>query len=173
MTVVFGDGSHLFSIGIDGADLRQLVSDGLWTDPSWSADGTSLVAVEEDGPSSLALIDATSEEITVIATLAHLTATGPRLSPDGKLVIFSAVDNELGGDALADLYVVRSDGSGELRNLTESPGVSESAPSWSPDGTTIAYGLSEARGTERSIATRSFNGDLQQLLLGPDRKPVA
>jgi Tol biopolymer transport system component len=55
-------------------------------------------------------------------------------SPDGRI----AYSAEVPGTDFYDIYVMNPDGS-DLVNLTQTPEVSESAPTWSPDGTKIAY----------------------------------
>jgi Tol biopolymer transport system component len=73
-----------------------------------------------------------------------VAAYGPRWSPDGTRIAFygyprGAVD----GGANYDIYVMNGDGTG-VTNLTTSPAdiatrFSQGNPTWSPDGTKIAY----------------------------------
>jgi Tol biopolymer transport system component len=49
-----------------------------------------------------------------------------------------ALAGSSGESRSADIYVVAPDGTG-LRALTSTPGVSEMAPAWSPDGTRLAF----------------------------------
>jgi tricorn protease len=51
------------------------------------------------------------------------------ISPTGKRAVF---------EAYGDILTVPAE-KGDIRNLTRSPGVAERAPSWSPDGKSIAY----------------------------------
>lgn len=57
----------------------------------------------------------------------------PVFSPDGSRIAFISFR-----DADWELYAVNVDGSEPVR-LTSTPGVTESYPSWSPDGTWIVY----------------------------------
>jgi tricorn protease len=68
------------------------------------------------------------------------------LSPSGKRAVF---------EARGEIFTVPAE-KGEVRNLTESPGVREMSPAWSPDGLTIAY-LSDRTG-EYEIWLRKSDG---------------
>jgi tricorn protease len=68
------------------------------------------------------------------------------LSPSGARALF---------DARGDIFTAPAK-EGEVRNLTSSQGVREIAPSWSPDGRTVAY-LSDRSG-EYEIYVRASDG---------------
>jgi tricorn protease len=96
------------------------------------------------------------------------------LSPDGKRAVF---------EARGDLYSVPAK-NGATRNLTNTQGVRESSPEWSPDGRWIAY-YSDASG-EMDLFIRSHDGQgeprrlaqgremwLYPVLWSPDSKKLA
>ena len=56
-------------------------------------------------------------------------------SPDGKWITFQS-DHD--GDEQWDLFAVPTE-TGEMRNLTRTPEISEESPRWSPDGKLLAY----------------------------------
>jgi tricorn protease len=80
-----------------------------------------------------------------------------RLSPTGARAVF---------EAHGEILTVPAD-KGDVRNLTNTPGVAERDPSWSPDGKTIAY-LSDESG-EYALHLRSQNGmgEVRKISLEP------
>ena len=68
----------------------------------------------------------------------------PTYSPDGSQIAFSSTPTighdptTLGGVVPSDIYVMNADGTSPV-NLTRSPHHSEENPSWSPDGSKIAF----------------------------------
>lgn len=59
--------------------------------------------------------------------------TDSDLSPDGQWLVCASTEGQQ-----ENLFIVRSDGSGERRKLTNDP-VKDREPSWSPDGKQIAF----------------------------------
>jgi dipeptidyl aminopeptidase/acylaminoacyl peptidase len=65
--------------------------------------------------------------------------TAPAWSPDGRWLAYCANDSpDADLEDAADLWIIRTDGTGAPRRLTRPPGQVET-PAWSPDGTRIAY----------------------------------
>lgn len=79
------------------------------------------------------------------------------ISPTGARVLFEARGDVFSAPAKY----------GEVRNFTQTPGVRERAPAWSPDGKWIAY-LSDRNGDEYEIYVRAADGsgDERQVTTG-------
>jgi TolB protein len=82
----------------------------------------------------------------------------PRYSPDGKKIVFAAWLPVIG----PEIYVMNPDGTGITR-LTFT-GMKSSNPSWSPDGTTIAFQRNDVNGTP-GVWTMDANGGNQKMLV--------
>lgn len=66
---------------------------------------------------------------------------GASFSPDGKKIAFTRgtlCESAVTGWCLYDIVVVERDGR-NATNITNTPNLSEESPTWSPDGTLIAY----------------------------------
>ena len=128
-------GSSIYSVRPDGSGLRALTSGGLFVfdlDPAWSP-VEDVIAFEEQVPRTsprLLVMDANTLE----RRLVNENGMHPSWSPDGEWIAFDRLE---AGGRDSNLYVVRSDGSAELR-LTDLPG-HETKPAWSPDGQWIAF----------------------------------
>jgi Tol biopolymer transport system component len=104
-------------------------------EPAWSANGR-WIAFERAG--NIWVMRADGTDARLVADLAS-PATSPAWSPDGRRIVFAAgIEPPEAFDPDFDLYVVNVDGTG-LTKLVSEPNRSELNPSWSPDGTRIAF----------------------------------
>ncbi|HET9785235.1 MAG TPA: hypothetical protein VFP94_09815, partial [Terriglobales bacterium] len=81
----------------------------------------------------------------------YATVSGPRLSPDGKQVVWTQRESTADGSA-SHLWLAPSDGSAAARQITFSPASDkggESGPEWMPDGSAILF--TARRGETRQI----------------------
>lgn len=122
----------LYVSDIDGANRVSL---GLFRDPDWSPDGTTLVAAEDGDGHQSAPADADIFAIPAGGgTPRQLTNTAaqeydPSWSPDGAWIAYARTPQ----NGNSEVWVMRSDGSDQHR-LVEGW-----RPVWSPDGTTILF----------------------------------
>ncbi len=97
------------------------------------------------------------------------------ISPAGARAVF---------EARGDIYTVPAE-KGDVRNLTNTPGVAERDPSWSPDGKQVAYFSDESGEYALHIRAQNGMGDVRKISLGtpatfyydpawsPDSKKIA
>jgi Tol biopolymer transport system component len=122
----------LWTVGVDGSDLRQVAV----TDPEghdlddltdWSDDGRTLAG---DNGLRVSLVDIESGRVTRLGD-----GRNASLSPDGRQVVFDDYREEDEGGA--DLWLMDIDGSNR-RRLVPHRAVDEH-PVWSPDGRHIVF----------------------------------
>jgi len=78
------------------------------------------------------------------------------LSPTGVRAVF---------EARGEILTVPAE-KGDIRNLTNTPGVHERSPAWSPDGTRIAYFSDESDEYALHVARQDGSGEVQKIDLG-------
>jgi Tol biopolymer transport system component len=137
---------------VDPGGTHRRLSDGyarLNRRASWSPDGTQLAFLRDGGSfeAHLNTIRADGTELRQLSSLPIDVVLGaqPAWSPDGSMLavttwVNSPIDLLTGNKPGRDLYVVAADGSGE-RRLTQSGehGVSDRGPTWSADGSRLAF----------------------------------
>jgi Tol biopolymer transport system component len=148
------DGSRgaIWLVAIDGGEPRR-ITDPAWSaaDPAWSPDGIRLAFANGPGGGGIFVLSVAGDGDPVRRISDRSTASerGPTWSPDGRTVVFAAtartseggpVGETGAGEPLAwDLFAIPADGSGTAVDLTRTPDVIETAPAFSPDGTTVAF----------------------------------
>jgi hypothetical protein len=126
---------------------------------SWSPQGDRLayfVRTEKDR--SLVLRNVVTRNVEVRIPLALDAPESPDISPDGRVVAFSAMKN-----GVADIYTVDL-ASREVRNLTADD-FSNYAPTWAPDGRSIVY-MARISGSEKLFQFDVASGAKTQLTFG-------
>jgi TolB protein len=143
-----GDG-EIYTMNADGKNLTQLTNnEANDVQPSWSPDGSKIAynSFGHNMPSEIFTMKADGSGITQITHDPAETVFGeewPSWSPDGTKIVYESfkdASTESNGTTIqnANLYVSASNGSGgDLR--ISSHLFYEGNPSWSPDGSKIAF----------------------------------
>jgi len=116
--------------------------------PTWSPDSTKIAfATDRDGTFEIYKMDADGANQTRLTTVTPKHAFAPRWSPTNPNLLIFVTNNDTAPKAL-DIWKINADGTG-LTNLTKRPSYNDGAaspitgfpspPSWSPDGTKIAF----------------------------------
>ncbi|MDX6680847.1 MAG: TolB protein, partial [Solirubrobacteraceae bacterium] len=123
----------VYVISPDGSGLRRLTSDAAGDSaPAFSPDGSRIAF--QSTRAGFADVFAMDADGSRQANLTNLGGddVAPAFSPAGRI----AYARNVGGNF--DVFVMNADGSGQA-NLTNTPGSSELAPAFSPDGSKILF----------------------------------
>ena len=85
----------------------------------------------------------------------------PAWSPDGRTIAFERDFDPIFGQADYDIFTMRADGTRQ-RNLTNSPGIQDYDPDWSPDGGRLAI-VSERDGDAEIYTMKPDGSRVRQL----------
>jgi Tol biopolymer transport system component len=116
--------------------------------PTWSPDATKIAfATNRDGHFEIYKMNADGTSPARVTTVTPKDAFAPRWSPTNPNLLIFVTNNDTAPNAL-DIWKINADGTG-LTNLTNRPNYNDGAisplsgfpspPSWSPDGTKIAF----------------------------------
>jgi Tol biopolymer transport system component len=116
--------------------------------PTWSPDATKIAfATNRDGHFEIYKMNADGTSPSRVTTVTPKDAFAPRWSPTNPNLLIFVTKNNTAPNAL-DIWKINADGTG-LTNLTNRPSYNDGAisplsgfpspPSWSPDGTKIAF----------------------------------
>ncbi|MFD9306728.1 hypothetical protein ACFWCB_29380 [Streptomyces sp. NPDC060048] len=106
-----------------------------------------------------------SADGTVRRLTSGLDVAHPRLTPDGRAVVFDSPQADGSGGTQRDLWLVRTDGS-RLTRLTDTP-ANEEHPTVSPEGGRLAYSSDEDRAAGRQVYVRPLRGGAATRVTGP------
>jgi dipeptidyl aminopeptidase/acylaminoacyl peptidase len=141
---------------LDGTDVRRLTfSPAEDRRTSWSPDGSIAFQTGRDANFNIYRMNGTDGSDQRPLTADPTQDTQPAWSPDGtKIAYRSGREGNVGGD----IFTMDSDvgETKDLQNVTNSPGVGEFAPHFSPDSRQIAFQATQADGT---LAIFRMNAD--------------
>jgi TolB protein len=160
----------VFVMDADGDDVRRLTRERVGRSsgqPTWSPDGQQIAYVDGTSvssavPSRFGSIFVMNADGTDANALTEGRAdTDPDWSPNGREIAFTRgvhLSSPIEGNE--DIYLLEL-ASGATRRLTRSPpGLYETAPAWSPDGSRIAF--------VRQTRTSEFDGSVRVLVINRD-----
>ena len=146
------------------------------SEPQFSPDGSTIFFTRFKSFEKSAIwrvnVDGTGEKRL---TNYRLNASHPDVSPDGQWIAFDSGDSGAPG-ATGDIYLLREDGSGKKKRLTDNQPQQEDAPldlaqnpTFSPNGRRIVYTQFQPPGSD--IVVMKVNGSGKHTILGGSRFP--
>ena len=169
-------GSYIYSMNPDGSDMVKLTRRFGFQMPYhnvWSADGKTLAYIDADNETQrywLSVTDGDGQNRRKLLDITDLAVESLALSPDGKTIVLSVdstrtqrIETPRGGTVHIeiieehdmDLFTVDVE-TGELSRLTDTPGIMEKWPSYSPDGKQICVVVRIDTETERNVPRHVF-----------------
>jgi tricorn protease len=156
----------LYSYELASKKVERTLTPGA-ADIKWASAGPGAIVLERFGGISLYELDSRKERTVAIRVSGDLPGVRPRfiavnrqlktpqLSPSGARAIF---------EAHGEILTVPAE-KGDSRNITNTTGVHERTPSWSPDGKWIAY-WSDARGEYNLyLQNQTGSGEPRQIVM--------
>jgi Tol biopolymer transport system component len=185
---------EIYVMNSNGSEQTRLTDepDSFDGDPSWSSDGTRIAFVTDRD----AVTDRDDDDINEIffdiyvmnsngSEQTRLTDNDgfdghPSWSPDGTKIAFSSDGDSTEESTNFDIYVMNADDGSEQTRLTDEPDADDFQPSWSPDGTKIAfvrdadiYVMNADDGSEQTRLTDEPDADDFQPSWSPDGTKIA
>jgi TolB protein len=160
-------GWQIWTMAADGSEqsrVTEAVAPVGW--PTWSDDDRALIYYEggDDGY-RLMRVQRDSGQAAPLDGGPDYNAFRPSPSPDGRALLFDAVDPSVGNH---DIYL-QDRATGTITRLTENAGYDSDAR-WSPDGQWIVFHSDRgASGLQTQVFVMpSRGGEVRQLTIGPD-----
>jgi len=135
----------------EGSPLSQTFA--AFPTPQWSSDGSRLLyAIGEQGAQKLILADLTGKQLQEVTDYDQNISFS--LSPDDKQVAYAVTPGSVNIAAFGPLYVVDV-ASNQTREIAENPVM---AFFWSPDGSKLAYLVTDNSGPQLSLRWYVWDG---------------
>lgn len=158
------EGWNIFSMNADGSsqvDLTNTLSPVVNFEPTWSPDGSKVVFMRQvSGEQDLWSVNANGSGAVNLTESPGANETSAEFSPDGTKIVY------VRGGTNNDIWVMNANGTGQTPLTETDPPTQNVAPTWSPDGTKIAWSVLEApSAADNGLHVMNANGSSQTQLL--------
>lgn len=170
--VAYKRSGDIYVMNADGTGQKKLTPRA--GNPLWSPDGEKVAFVtNRDGDIEIYVVNADG---TGMMNLTNSSGRDedPAWSPDGSKIAFTSSRDRVSSDPfrsdLSEIYMMNADGTGQTR-LTSTATLSSNRtglPSWSPDGTKIAFAARSSPGQTELHLINADGTEMTQLTETPD-----
>jgi TolB protein len=149
----FGDNKEIYLCDADGYGRRSITKNGsINLSPRWSPTGASIAYTGyAAGNPDLYVADLAKGQIRRLAAKAGIN-TGGSFGPGGSIL---ALTQTVGSDS--EIFTIDAASGAAIARLTSSPGIDVS-PTWSPDGSQIAFVSERSGGPQIYIMNKDGSG---------------
>lgn len=131
--------------------------------PTWSRNGTLVFVRPVNGILTLHATTADSPNVWVLAGANGIHADTPAFAPDGARLAFAS------GPTSNNRQLIIANADGSNRRMLTTGGADTSDPTWSPDGSWLAF-ASDGSGSQQIYAIRADGTGLRALTSGAGKK---
>ena len=164
------DGDYeIYKINADGTNPVNLThTEGADRGPVWSPDGTRIAFwSRRDGNAEIYVMNADGSDQVNLTNNSDFFEAWPTWSPDGEKLLFIS---DPGRESYsrppvdADIVVMNADGSNQVKLTNNGGAWIEGYAVWSPNGTQVAYEISDALGRNYDVWVMNADGTGQKNL---------
>lgn len=173
-----GGAPNIFVMRTDGSRLREITHDATGkSELAWSPRGDRIAFVHEPsggGDREIYSIATNGSDLTDLSNDPTSDDIEPAWSPDGSQIVFSGPFHP-SGSVGGDLWLMNADGSSRRPLIHTMNGYSDGAyPTWSPDGSTIAFTANIGTGYYHVWSVPAAGGSNSELVTNqvPGGNPV-
>jgi len=178
----FRDGGwNIFKVNADGSGATDLTNtkhpEVVNFEPTWSADGTKVAFMRQrqtEQDQDIWVVNADGTNPVDITEGSSNDESAPEFSPDGSKIVYVAAGPLpcCSVEYNNEIWVMNANGTGQTQLTFSNGPIQNIAPTWSADGTKIAFSRTEtAAGIDNGVHVMDANGANETRLL-PGGSPV-